>query len=92
MVEEKSLIVKLSVPVVILLSLCLSGTCAYYGWFDPAASNAHEGLTILVLLIAYMSFGIAFFMLIGIGAKHVGYKKDELDRWGDEAMYGKPPL
>lgn len=92
MAEEKALIVKLAVPGAILLSLALSGACVYYGWVDTSASTARAGLVILLQMIAYMSFGIAFFLSLGTLAKYYRFKQDELERIGDDAMSGKPPL
>lgn len=92
MAEEKSLIVKIAVPVVILFSLVLSGTCGYLGWIDTAALNTQPEFTSLMQMIAYMSFGIASFLTFGTLAKHYRFTQEELDRWGDDAMSGKPPL
>jgi uncharacterized membrane protein (UPF0182 family) len=92
MAEEKSLIVKLAVPVMILLSLALCGTCTYFGWFNTIPSNGTYGITMLFQLVAYMSFGIVFFLTLGTLAKYYKFRQDELDRWSEEAMSGKPPI
>jgi hypothetical protein len=93
MAEEKSLIVKLAVPVVIFLALALCGTCVYVGWFNTTAlGDMQPGFTILMQMIAYMSFGVVFFLTLGTLAKYYKFRQDELDRWGEDALSGKPPL
>jgi len=92
MAEGNKLIVKLAVPVVILLSLILSGTCVYLGWINPAAISTRTDFPILMQILTYMFLGIVFFLTLGKLAAYYKFRQEELDRWGEEAMSGKPPF
>jgi len=93
MAQERSLIVKLAVPSVILVLIASSGVFAYFGWFDTTWMSAQMiGGDLILKSMAYLMVSLAIILFIGIGARRAGYDQEELDKWGDDAMSGKPPL
>jgi hypothetical protein len=93
MSEEKSLIVKLAVPSLILVSFVSSGMLAYFGWIDTTWISAQMiGGDLIVKSLSYLTLSFAVILLIGTGARRAGYKQEELDKWGDDALSGKPPI
>ena len=91
MPEEKPLIVKLAVPVAICVGAALCAWSAYHGWIYTTWTTAQETV-VLAKVVGVLSGAMALFTLLGYYAERAGYKQEELDRWGDDALAGKPPL
>ena len=91
MPEEKSLIVKLAVPVAICVGAVLCVWSAYHGWVYTTWSTAQEPV-VLAKVASVLCGAFALFTAAGYYADRAGYKQEELDRWGDDALAGKPPF
>lgn len=91
MAEEKSLISKWLIPIVIIGECLLIVLFGYLGWIYTTWASAQIYITI-IQCIAIAKVLLVLVLIIGFGTKRAGYTQEELDRWGDEALSGKPPL
>ena len=91
MAERKSLIVKTAVPVAILAMGIMFGVGLYFSWIDTSWETAQYSLLAVRVLTGAIGF-CGLMLLIGAGAQNAGFKQEELDKWGDDAMSGKPPI
>lgn len=91
MTNEKPLIVKIAVPVSICISLALAAWAGYHGWINTSWTSAQEAFLLSKIASVLMAaFGLI--LVFGYAGKRAGYTQDELNRWGDDALSGKPPL
>jgi hypothetical protein len=91
MPDQKLQFRDLKVPVAILVFAGLACVSAAAGLgYTPYAKTPPEQT--LALVAAILSGACAIVLALGYFAARAGYTKPELDKWGDEAMSGKPPI
>lgn len=91
MPEEKSQFRGLAVPVIIFISWVSFAILAYFVFVSTAATKdpvnlaIAQGFTILAGICAVI-------MTLGALGRRAGWTKEELDKWGDDMLAGKPPI
>jgi hypothetical protein len=91
MAEQNTQKVNLVVPVAIVALWAVAGICSNFGWNDTTWTSAP--ISIIAAKVFSIIFALAaLFFTIGYFGSRAGYTKPELEKWGDDAMKGKPPI
>ena len=91
MTEQKSPIPKWHIPVAILVLTIQFGIGLYYSWIDITWESIPNSLFAVRILTGAIGF-VTLMLIIGVGARNAGYTQEFLEKMGDDAMIGKPPL
>jgi len=91
MTEQKSPISKWVLPAVVLASVVMFGIGLYFSWIYITWETVPNSLFAVRILTGAIGF-VTLMLIIGAGARGAGYTQESLDKMGDDAMMGKPPL